>query len=144
MTMQSEFVAPDPIVPPTETGETTPDGNAVEEPSTFTAEYVKELRDEAASHRVKAKKVDDANARLTASYATSSGRLVDPSALEFTDALLGDDGLVDPAKVTAAIDALVTSKPYLARRTPTVPITQGVQADAINEPGLFALVRERA
>jgi len=55
-----------------------------------------------------------------------------------------DDGIVDGVKVTAAIDALIAMKPYLASRRPTMPIAQGVQTQVPETPGLFALIRERA
>lgn len=112
--------------------------------TTFTAEYVKELRDEAAAHRVKSKRVDDANVRLATSYASATGRLVDVDAFTFTDDMLGEDGLVDEAKVRTAVDALIEAKPYLARRTPITPIAQGVQPEAPETPGLFALIRARS
>lgn len=114
------------------------------EGETFTREYVERLRAEAAAHRVKAKRTDDANARLTASYAAATGRLVDVDALPYTEDLLGDDGLVDPERVAAAVDTLVQAKPYLARRTPTTPISQGVRTDVAEPPGLFSLIRDRS
>jgi hypothetical protein len=113
------------------------------EPETYPAEYVRELRDESAKHRVKAKRIDDANARLIAAYATTDGRLVDVSALAVTDDLLGSDGLVDPDAVTERIGEIIAAKPYLQSRRPTTPIPQGVREDAGDEVGLFGLIRER-
>lgn len=114
------------------------------EPATFSAEYVKGLREEAAAHRVRAKRTDDANARLAAAYAASDGRLVDASALDYSEDLLGDDGLVDRDRVAVAVSSLLESKPYLASRRPTMPIAQGVQADVPDpEPSLFGLLRQR-
>lgn len=114
-----------------------------EQVETFGADYVAKLREESAAHRVKAKKVDDANSRLVAAYAAADGRLVDVDALTYTDALLDDDGLVDKSKVADAIAALVEAKPYLASRTPTTTLPQGVRQDAPAAPGLFDLIRER-
>ena len=114
------------------------------EPETFSAEYVKTLREEAASHRVKAKRTDQANARLLQALAQADGRLIESSELAFTGDLIDDDGIVDGGKVTAAIDALVASKPYLASRRPTMAIAQGVQTQVPETQGLFALIRERA
>lgn len=115
-----------------------------EAPESFSADYVRDLREEAAAHRVKAKRVDDANARLVAAYATADGRLVDVEALTMSEDMLDDDGLVDPAKVTAAIADLIAAKPYLASRKPTTPLPQGVREDVPTTPGLFDLIRERA
>lgn len=115
-----------------------------EAPETFSADYVRDLREEAAAHRVKAKRVDDANARLVAAYATADGRLVDVEALTMSDDMLDDDGLVDPEKVGQAIADLIAAKPYLASRKPTTPLPQGVREDVPTMPGLFDLIRERA
>ncbi len=113
------------------------------EPETYSADYVKELRAEAAERRVKAKRVDTANERLARAYASQDGRLVDVNELAFTEAMLDDDGLADPAKVTAAIDELLTAKPYLANQRPQQPIPQGVREDVPDQPGLFSLLRDR-
>ncbi len=114
-----------------------------EQVDTFSAEYVAQLREESAAHRVKAKRIDSANDRLVAAYAAADGRLVDVEALTFNEALLDDDGLVDRAKVADAIAALIEAKPYLASRTPATVLPQGVRADAPAAPGLFDLIRQR-
>lgn len=114
-----------------------------EEPETYPAEHVKDLRHEIGKYRQKARRVDDANARLVAAYARADGRLIDATALEYTDDLLDDDGLVDDAKVAAAISALVESKPYLHTRRPTSSIPQGPRADVTEAPSLLALMRSR-
>lgn len=126
------------------TTDVTIDIDADIEPETFSADYVKTLRDEAASHRVKAKRTDEANARLLQALAQADGRLIEASELAFTSDLIDDDGIVDGGKVTAAIDALILVKPYLASRRPTMPIAQGVQTQLPETPGLFTLIRERA
>ena len=113
-------------------------------PETFSAEYVKELRDEAAAHRIKAKRIDDANARLVAAYAAQDGRLVDVDALTMSEDMLDADGLIDPEKVTAAIGELIAAKPYLASRKPTTRLPQGVREDVPTTPGLFDFIRQRA
>ncbi len=116
---------------------------ATTEPETYSADYVRELRAEAAERRVKAKRVDEANARLVSAYARHDGRLVDASELSYDDGMLDDDGLIDPDKVSAAIDELLAAKPYLASNRPTQPIAQGVREDVPDQPGLFSLLRER-
>jgi hypothetical protein len=114
-----------------------------EQVDTFSAEYVTQLREESAAHRVKAKRIDSANDRLVAAYAAADGRLVDVEALAFDEALLDGDGLVDRAKVVDAIAALIEAKPYLASRTPATVLPQGVRADAPAAPGLFDFIRDR-
>lgn len=125
--------------------ETTPvaPSEATSEPDTYSADYVRELRAENAERRLKAKRVDDANSRLARAYAQQDGRLIESSELAYGEHLLDDDGLVDPAKVTAAIDALLQAKPYLASQRPLQPIAQGVREDVPDQPGLFSLLRER-
>lgn len=116
---------------------------ATSEPETYSADYVRELRAESAERRIKAKRVDEANARLARAYAQQDGRLVEPGELGYGDHLLDDDGLVDLTKVTAAIDELLQSKPYLATQRPLQPIAQGVRQDIPEQPSLFALLRQR-
>jgi len=114
-----------------------------EQVETFSAAYVAQLREESAAHRVKAKRIDSANARLVAAYAAADGRLIDVEALAFDEAMLDDDGLVDRDKVASAIAGLIDAKPYLASRTPATVLPQGVRADAPAPPGLFDVIRTR-
>ena len=58
---------------------------------------------------MKAKRVDALNARLSTAQAAVIGRLADPTDLPFTDDLLDGDGLVDEAKVHAAVEDLVSA-----------------------------------
>ena len=53
------------------------------ESETFTREYVQRLRDEAAGHRVKAKRADALAARLVTAQAALTGKLADPTDLPF-------------------------------------------------------------
>ncbi|UYM05467.1 hypothetical protein [Solicola gregarius] len=50
-----------------------------------------------------------------ARLATGPGKLHDGSDLAFSDALLDEDGNVDPEKVAAAVAELVESKPHLGQ-----------------------------
>ncbi len=118
--------------------------DAIAEPETYPAEHVKELRAEAAAQRVKAKRTDEANTRLATLYAASDGRLVSASELAYDDALLGDDGLVDAEKVTAAVTELLAVKPYLASIRPTIQIAQGARITEPAPVGLFDLIRSRS
>ncbi len=107
---------------------------------TFDREYVQKLRDEAAGHRVKAKRIDALSARLATAQAALTGKLADPTDLPFTADLLDDDGLVDEDKVRAAVDALIERKPHLAARRPTGNIGQGARPE-LQEEGLAAMLR---
>lgn len=111
------------------------------EAPTFSADYVKSLRDENAKQRMKAKRTDEANQRLLESIVHIDGRLVDSSALSLDDSLLDDRGLVDQAKVQERIQEMIQSKPYL--RKPVAPLPQGVLTSPQDTPSLFQLVRER-
>lgn len=87
-------------------------------PDTFDRAYVQRLRDEAAGHRVRAKRADTLAARLVTSMAAQTNRLADPTDLTFRPDLLEDDGLPDAAKVADAIEKLLARKPHLASRRP--------------------------
>lgn len=145
---ESTFVPAEPVEPPAPADDTAPPSEpqeaasgAEDDPATFSREYVAKLRQEAAEARVKAKRTDDANARLLAAYVAGTGRIVDPDAVALSDDLIGDDGLVDREKVAAKVDALVAAKPYLASRTPTSPIPQGALPEEPEPVGLFARLR---
>lgn len=118
-----------------------PTGEA--QPETFDLAYVQKLRDEAAGHRVKAKRADALNARLATAQAALTGKLADPTDLPFTEDLLDDDGLVDEAKVKAAVDELLERKPHLAARRPSGNVGQGARPEA-EEIGLAGLLRRGA
>ena len=110
---------------------------------TFDREYVQKFRDEAAGHRVKAKRVDALNARLTTAQAALTGKLADPTDLPFTDDLLDDDGLVDETKRQSAVDKLIVRKPHLAARRPTGNVGQGARPET-PQMGLAAMLRRGA
>lgn len=126
-----------------EASQDTPEVSQDAEPQTFSADYVKQLRDEAAAHRVKAKRLDEANRRTVAGIAELDGRLINPDEITLTDDMLDDNGIVDKSRVQAAIHALLQEKPYLGKRTPTTTLPQGVRQDVEQPVSLFQLVRER-
>ena len=113
------------------------------EPRSFDATYVERLRTEAADYRVKAKRADALARQVVEAYVTGEGRLHDPADLPWSDDYLDDDGLVDTAKVRAAIDQLVERKPYLAARRPVEPIAQGARPEPARV-NLATILRERA
>lgn len=114
------------------------------EPETFPAAYVKELREEAAKHRVGAKKSEELAARLVISMAAGTGRLADPSDLPVTDALMDDDGFPDPEKVSVAVADLLERKPHLASTRVSGDVGQGVRGDIEAMPSLAQLLRQGA
>jgi len=125
----------------TEAVEPTPEGEA--EPQTFDLSYVQELRSEAAAHRVKAKRTDEANEVLVRTIAQMDGRLHDPQDVGLSDDMLDDRGIVSPEKVQESIAALIEAKPHLAKQTPRTPLPMGVQANVEQPPSLLQMVRER-
>ncbi len=112
---------------------TTPDEAA---PETFDRAYVQKLREEAAGHRVKAKRADALAARLVTAQAALTGKLADPTDLPYEDGLLDEDGLPDEGRVRAAVDALLERKPHLAARRVVGDVGQGARP---SEPA-FSLV----
>jgi len=109
------------------------------DPDALRAE-VRRLRDENAATRQRAKRADSLAARLVTAHAAATGRLADPDDLPYDPALLDEDGLPDPERVTAAVDDLLNRKPHLASRTPRGDISQGVQPDD-GEVDLAGLLR---
>lgn len=103
--------------------------DAAQTEQTFDAEYVAKLRNEAAEHRVKAKRSDDLARQLVRALAKADGRLIDADDLAYDSTYLDDDGLIDVDKVTAAIDTLVERKPHLAAQRPTSTLPQGARPE---------------
>jgi hypothetical protein len=116
---------------------------ATAEPETFDREYVQKLRDEAAGHRVKAKRTDALNARLVTATAALTGKLADATDLPFDEALLDEEGLVDDDLVRAAVDELIARKPHLAARRPRGDVGQGARPEP-DDTGLASLLRRGA
>lgn len=115
-----------------------------EEPKTYDEAYVKQLREEAAANRVKAKRTDDAVDRLRALaiVQASSGVLTDPTDLAWADDFADDDGWPDAEKIKAAAEELVTRKPHLAR--PSGDVGQGRHSDQDDTVNLAELLKAGA
>lgn len=111
---------------------------ADEDAETFPRDYVVKLRDENAKYRQRAADRDDIATQLHTALVAATGRLADPADLPFDDA-----HLTDSDALTAAVDALLTSKPHLASRKPIGNIGQGVSA-ASDSFSLSALLKTNA
>lgn len=110
-------------MPPSEGAEEPP---VEDDAQQFDLKYVKELRGEAAANRVRADKA--ASRLLETVLAMQAGQLADPAdLLVYTDqaALIGEDGLVDPALVEKAVRDLLSKKPHLAKPVFTQDLGQG-------------------
>lgn len=108
------------------------------EPDTFPRAYVEDLRKEAAGYRDRAKDRDEIAHRLHEALVAATGRLQDPTDLQFDE-----DHIGDPAKMVTAIDELLEKKPHLASRTPHGNIGQGV-AQGTDTVSLAGLLRQGA
>lgn len=137
----------EPETPPVDDGGDAgapPDGDQGTEQETFPREYVEKLREEAAAHRTKAKRAEDAETllRTLAIADATRGLLTDPTDLQWSDDLAGDDGWPAPEKITAAAEALVSTKPHLGR--PSGDIGQGRHSETDDGVSLAALLKAGA
>ncbi|BBY61160.1 hypothetical protein [Mycolicibacterium sarraceniae] len=105
---------------------------------TFPRAYVEKLRGQNAKYRDRAKVADTYAQRLHAELVRATGRLADPSDLEFDE-----DHLDDPDAMAAAVDDLLAAKPHLASRRPTGDIGQGNRGGASEPFSLLGLLKER-
>ena len=113
--MTQPIETPEPVETPPEGTEPPEDGRTDDE--TFTAEYVKGLRDEAAQNRVKAKRADDLETALREAVVSKVAGpiLQDPSTLPWADELADEHGMPNPDAIREAAEALAANKPHLAR-----------------------------
>lgn len=88
---------------------------------TFPRAYVEQLRQESAGYRTRAQRSDALAAALWEARVAATGRLVNPAELPLPD----DADPMDAEAVNAAVEALLTAKPYLANRIPRGDIGQG-------------------
>lgn len=117
------------------------DGNdAPEEEAgqTFTAEYVRKLREEAAAQRVKAKRADDLAQEVFRLRVAATGRLADPTDLAYDEALLEDE-----EALSGAIDDLLTARPHYAARRAAGSVGQGATGSS-GGVDLAGILRARA
>jgi len=112
-----------------------------DEAKVYPEAYVKELRDEAAAARVRAKRVDAAEDKLrAAAIATATaGILTDPTDLTWSAELADEDGWPDAEKITTAARELVEAKPHLGR--PSGDVGQGQRGDDHDHVSLTDLLR---
>ena len=128
-------------VEPTDTPEMT--SESIDEPSTpddpemFPREVVEKLRQENGKYRQRAQQADTLAHRLHLELVRATGRLADPSDLEYAEEYLDD-----PDALTAAIDELLDRKPHLATRRPSGDIGQG-QRGAASAPFSAAGIAQR-
>ena len=106
-----------------------------DEHTTFSREYVEELRGEAAKYRTRAKHAEEVERRLHEALVRLDGRLHDASDLEFDPKRLEGDG------VEAAITALLEAKPHLAKRAPSGDVGAGVRGEVDAAPDLISIMR---
>lgn len=103
---------------------------------TFPRAYVEKLRSQNARYRERAKTADTYGRRLHAELVRATGRLADPSDLEFDE-----DHLDDPDALAAAIDDLLGRKPHLASRRPLGDIGQGARGNGTEPVGLLSILK---
>lgn len=109
-----------------------------EDAETFPREYVEKLRTENGKYRQRAGEADALATRLHTELVRATGRLADPTDLPFDP-----DHVADAGKMSAAIDALLESKPHLASRRPTGDIGQGNRGQGGGSFSLLQMLKDR-
>lgn len=103
---------------------------------TFPRAYVAKLRAQNARYRERAKTAEGYAKRLHAEIVRATGRLADPTDLEFDE-----DHLDNPDALAAALDDLLTRKPHLASRKPIGDIGQGARGSGNEQVGLLSILK---
>ncbi|GAB3227817.1 hypothetical protein [Mycolicibacterium hippocampi] len=107
---------------------------------TFPREYVEELRKESAGFRehVKAaeQRAETLARRLHRELVTATARLENPDDLAFDAGHLDDD-----SKLSAALDALLSDRPYMAKRVVKGDAGQGARGGAETGVSLLRLLK---
>ena len=123
---------------PDATPDVTQGPDSESDPETFPREVVADLRKENAKYRQRAQQADTYAKRLHLEMVKATGRLADPTDLEFDESHLDD-----PEALTAAVDDLLTRKPHLATRKPSGDIGQGHRGSASAGFSLLDMLKER-
>ncbi|KUI01297.1 hypothetical protein AU189_13430 [Mycolicibacterium acapulense] len=119
------------------TEESDPDSHP-DEPESFPREVVEKLRQENGKYRQRAQQADAYAKRLHTELVRATGRLADPSDLEFNP-----EHLDDPDALAAAVDELLAAKPHLASRKPVGDIGQGRRGTSAEPFSLLQMLKER-
>jgi hypothetical protein len=135
-TTETTAVADDVSDPPK--ADTENDDQDSDSSETFPREVVEKLRQENGRYRQRAQRTDDLSRRLHTELVRATGRLADPSDLEYVE-----EHLDDPDALTAAVDELLERKPHLASRRPTGDIGQGQRGSASQPFSLLQMLKER-
>lgn len=126
----------------TPTGEvTTPETEAeAGENDTFPRSYVEELRRENASYRDKARaaqsQIDELSRELFTAKVQATGKVENPTEIPYNADILND-----PDALSEAIDAAVSERPYIKRRTITGDAGQGQRSKPTAPQDFSALFR---
>lgn len=113
-----------------------PDADTDQPADTFPREVVEKLRQENAKYRQRAQAADTLAQRLHLEMVKATGRLADPTDIEFSESHLDD-----PDALTAAVDDLLARKPHLASRKPVGDIGQGQRGGAPQPVSLLQILR---
>lgn len=107
---------------------------------TFPRTYVEELRKENADYRTKAKdaeaKADALARKLHTALVTATGKLENPSDLPYDAKHIEDSGQLD-----AALDALLTDRPYFAKRVVRGDAGQGARGSSVEPFSLLSRLK---
>lgn len=114
------------------------DDEPADDAETFSRTYVERLRRENQRYRERAGEADALAQRLHTALVAATGKLADPTDLEFDAAHLTDEDAL-----TAAIEELLAAKPHLRSRRPFGDIGQGAtRSDETVD--LASILRSRA
>lgn len=120
----------------TSAGNRSDEDGGSEEPEVFPAKVVRDLRKENARYRERAQKADQLAQRLHTALVAGTGKLADPTDLEFDEA-----HLEDPDALAAAVDDLLARKPHLRARRVAGDVGQGNRGKTGNGPDLLEAMR---
>lgn len=107
-------------------------------PDTFPREVVEKLRQENGKYRQRAQQAEGYAQRLHTELVKATGRLADPTDLEFDESHIDD-----PDALAADVDDLLARKPHLASRKPVGDIGQGQRGGASEPFSLLQMLKER-